>query len=324
MSERILLIGAPRSGTSWICDVLARAPGAEAVFEPDNEINSLTAVILKGHLPRFPTLDRDSDDPQYEALWQYACVGRHARNLQRSTILNLMDVFAADRDAQVRRKEALFTHLDTLAPSPGARLFARFLASRTAAAAENDAPVRLIKSVHAVFALEWLVEHVPFSKVMIVMRSPHGIIASMRRMRMADGCRLGSLHRHLSEAERRHLRDAPEGDDRSIDVMALQVSKMYQHLEDVAQRRPELGRVTHEQLCTNPLEQFRAVYEQLGLTWDEDVENAIAQHDQPGEGYKTRRSASQEIDKWRRHLSSEQIDRINRILLEHDLNQWAA
>ena len=60
--RRILLAGAPRSGTTWVANVLASAPSASVAVEPDNEKTSLLAFAWKDGLPRFPVLPAGTED----------------------------------------------------------------------------------------------------------------------------------------------------------------------------------------------------------------------------------------------------------------------
>ena len=72
MSSQILILGTPRSGTTWLFEVLSGAPGVTAVMEPDNEKVSFLGRYYKPHLPRFPTLQPGDEDATYLALWQQA------------------------------------------------------------------------------------------------------------------------------------------------------------------------------------------------------------------------------------------------------------
>src|SRR5437868_6400530 len=72
-SGRVLVVGVPRSGTSWIGYVLSRAPGAIYVNEPDSpEVNPSAAGIRSG-VWEHGSLGRDDEaPPEYEALWTTA------------------------------------------------------------------------------------------------------------------------------------------------------------------------------------------------------------------------------------------------------------
>jgi hypothetical protein len=67
---RILVIGPPRSGTTWVEQVLGRATSARVVHEPDNETCNPFALRAKTPLGRFPVLaPGDIAPPAYVDLW---------------------------------------------------------------------------------------------------------------------------------------------------------------------------------------------------------------------------------------------------------------
>src|SRR5438105_11122618 len=72
---QILVVGAPRSGTTWTAHALSRATGATGVMEPDNTDADAYARIATRNLQRYPVLAPDADLPQYEVLWRLALAG---------------------------------------------------------------------------------------------------------------------------------------------------------------------------------------------------------------------------------------------------------
>src|SRR5471032_1813404 len=74
-SKPIVVLGLPRSGTTWTARLLACAPGTTAVMEPDNEKTSVTAVDAKRKVGRFPVLGARDESPLYGDLWAWALAG---------------------------------------------------------------------------------------------------------------------------------------------------------------------------------------------------------------------------------------------------------
>src|SRR3954470_8181444 len=75
-TDRILVVGTPRSGTSWVGQALAAAQGAREVGEPDNEDNFPYAIKAKAGLGRFPVVPAGSRGPPASAaLWEGAFAG---------------------------------------------------------------------------------------------------------------------------------------------------------------------------------------------------------------------------------------------------------
>ncbi|HEV7865351.1 MAG TPA: hypothetical protein VGR20_21825, partial [Acidimicrobiia bacterium] len=149
---RILVIGPPRSGTTWIEQVLSRASGARVVHEPDNETCNPFALRAKTSLGRFPVLAPDATVPSaYFDLWSRAFEGASrgatARWLTAKALLRTAeaDLEAAfdQRHHRFSTRLRLVSALASLPPVP--------LAERV-----GDPPV-LVKSVHASLAAEWIV-----------------------------------------------------------------------------------------------------------------------------------------------------------------------
>src|SRR5215216_3657697 len=71
---KVLVIGLPRSGTTWIASTLAQTGNAALVSEPDNHYNVPFALRAKRRLPGgfHPALSPADEAPLFEALWREA------------------------------------------------------------------------------------------------------------------------------------------------------------------------------------------------------------------------------------------------------------
>jgi hypothetical protein len=67
--NRILVIGAPRSGTTWLGNVLAATPGARLAHEPDNTAFNPDAVESLERYGGYPAPRVGEHLPAYERLW---------------------------------------------------------------------------------------------------------------------------------------------------------------------------------------------------------------------------------------------------------------
>ena len=72
----ILIVGLPRSGTTWIGQVLSSADRVEYVYEPDNERRSVLAWICKSEMHRFPYFTAGDVTMPYDVLWRAILTGR--------------------------------------------------------------------------------------------------------------------------------------------------------------------------------------------------------------------------------------------------------
>ena len=74
-SQPILLVGIPRSGSTWAGKVLASADGGRYCHEPDNEKLYPLAYVLKRDLHRFPYLPASCEHKGYQNLWKLVFSG---------------------------------------------------------------------------------------------------------------------------------------------------------------------------------------------------------------------------------------------------------
>lgn len=74
MLNRILIVGIPRSGTTWVGHVLAQGDDATFLNEPDNHLTFPYALRAKRGLPGgfHPALPPEAEAAAYELLWQRA------------------------------------------------------------------------------------------------------------------------------------------------------------------------------------------------------------------------------------------------------------
>ena len=178
---RILVVGPPRSGTTWIAQAIRHGAGCRYVHEPDNERYSPLALRLKAGLGRFPVLGPDDDAAPSELLWRRAfraggprpwVTDRFARGLLKVTPAEM-------RERALRADGHVAFHLRA----------AGRLASTDARVAHEAV---VIKSVHSALALDWLTPRFRPSTV-IVLRNPLNVLASYRDLEMRDQDRdLGS------------------------------------------------------------------------------------------------------------------------------------
>src|SRR3954447_17188165 len=73
--HRVLLVGLPRSGTTWTTATLKRTEGVVDIQEPDNHAHTPCAMRAKRGLGTFPYLEAGDEAPAYERLWQLAFEG---------------------------------------------------------------------------------------------------------------------------------------------------------------------------------------------------------------------------------------------------------
>jgi Sulfotransferase family len=322
MSKQILIIGTPRSGTTWVFEVLAGAANVTPVLEPDNEKVSFTGRMFKPHLPRFPTLQLGDEDTTYTSLWQQAMHSPFGSWLATNRFLRTLEGMVFNGENLVVKKEKAALE--------------KFLANGKVASSAEKQPVfrmpvqrqaktyRIVKSVHAVFATEWIAHKTQPDHMLLVQRMPHGILASMKKLVMGDALRLGSLAPHLTSEELEQLRSAGTSAEQNLAGAALQLAKMYAHMEQLFKKHAHFISVKHETLCEDPVGRYRELFDKIELPWSAKIEAGIRERDRPGEGFAAVRKASDQIGKWKKSMDTGAIDTIDRIFAAHGLEHWTA
>ena len=305
----MLVLGLPRSGTTWSTRLLASAEGCRAVMEPDNEKTSAPAMSAKRGVGRFPVLAPGDDDPAYRRLWAWALAGA-----PRS--IGLRTATAIARRVGDAELESLFTGRRS------SRLaLASMLARRLPAPGAVSSDVRLVvKSVHACMAAEWLAGNFPVD-VVVVRRHPAGVLASWLELGLPDADR--GLERNPAVRTRYVepwglAQPAPTHVARA----AWHIGLLSSALEDALVRHPEWHVVEHEALCREPQARLSELFAGLHLSWSARVDEQLADSDGPGSGFTPRRLRAEVPDSWRTRLGPSELADLDRALEGFPHQEW--
>lgn len=282
-APRVLVAGLPRSGTTWVGEVLGRTAGARYLHEPDNHLVRPDAWWAKRRLGPYPELGPgddagspdspgSSDSRDYERLWARAFAGGPPSS-------------------------ALYAGLRILqragAPGTSGRLASRCRA--------RPAPGPLVvKSVHSARALEWVADRFA-PAVVVVERHPFGVIASWRKLGWDD----------FLDTDRAALRysatvlgvDPPPAGAPWLERAAWHYGLLNSYLERARRRHPHWLVVRHETLCAGPEAAFPRLCARLGLTFTREAARFLAASNRPGDGYSTNRLWREQVDGGRRRLT---------------------
>ena len=275
---RVLVAGLPRSGTTWVGEVLGRCVGARYLHEPDNHLVRPEAWWAKRRLGPYPelrpgtVLSGGAGGGDYERLWAVAFAGGG-------------------------RSSPLYAGLRILQRAGAARVSGQ-LASRQR---PRPAPGPLVvKSVHCARALEWTAERFG-PAVVVVERHPFGVIASWRKLGWDD----------FLDSDRSALRhsaavlgvDPPPAGASWLERAAWHYGVLHSYLHLAGRRHPEWLVVRHDVLCCGPEPAFRRLAARLGLRFGDEAARFLAASNRPGDGYSTQRLWHEQIDGGRRHLT---------------------
>ena len=334
MDQPLLISGLPRSGTTWVGKILSTAQGTGYVFEPDNEKTSPVAWLYKRDLHRFPYLTVAHNAPLYKQLWQTV----FARTLERSLPYYLLERYFRQKtyavEAHIGEKTG-FTYIDGshngVAPSGQETPFrvqqhaflAKIITRSIKRNRKRPFTNRLIvKSVHASLALGWLANHFDVTNI-VVLRNPHSLYASYKRMRMPDGYRNLLLQSGLQADFQPYLKYSKT---HMSDELAMQTTLMLKTIENQIKLHPNWLIISHDRLCTDPVNYYHCVFQKLGLLWTEETETSLTMLNQRGSGFDPARVAQLQPTKWRSELESEEVatldEWVERLELSDFLNHY--
>jgi Sulfotransferase domain len=308
--KRVLVVGMPRSGSTWVGRVLAAGLGTELLDEPDNHFVSPYAYRVKRRLGQgsYPQLCVDDEAPDYAALWRRAFAiesegenfGLRARRrvsrslLQRTEPAHVTGVLAG-----------------TVQPRPALRV-----AERLAVPEQPLAGTRAVvaKSVYAPLAVEWL-SALCAPRVVVVLRNPLNVLSSWVQLGWLVDDPLEPLATRL-QAELAARYDAPRPTPQwsALERAAWLAGVLTSALADLGDVPGMRVHTTHESLTRSRSEGFRRLVRELDLEWDRRAEQLLVDLDRPGRGFDPTRVSSELEDAWRTRLSPEQVHAARSVL----------
>ena len=299
--SKVLVVGLPRSGTSWVGNALGRAPGTAYVHEPDGDHDPFAFRARRGSFIT-PVLAPGDSAPEMERLWTGAFAGGRRPTSVRSRLA-----------WRLYRKQDVSQRWDAWVEgrvSPGLRLISALAVPREAV---PECEHVVAKSVRAEWNVEWIADRFA-PAVVVVERHPLNALASWSELGFGKDPRaLAGLGRY-SEARWGVRAPAPDAD--LIRRQAYVYGVGAAALRDAVSRHPEWVRVQHEALCRDPQTLTRRLLHDVGLEWGDATARYLAESDRDGSGYHTQRKAQDQPERWRSRLSDDQVDAITATLVE--------
>jgi hypothetical protein len=306
----IVLAGLPRCGSTWTKEVLERDPSLLSLMEPDSEGHRGSAIWAKRPLGRYPVLAPGDDGNRYRLLWSWILQG-----VPEGTHLRL-----ADRILELTTQKEKNTYLRgdrSLKMSAAGLLGTQWRSPTTAGTTRR----LLVKTVHAPLSLEWVASEFDVD-VVVVIRHPGSILASWLDLDFID--------RYVAFESRPEVRslaagwDVPLPGPDLLEVTIWRIGLLATALEKAVERHPSWVVRTHEELCTDPVTEFRKLFGDLGLTWTPEVETHLSENDREGKGFRTQRRAADLPDNWKSRLDGDQKAALRRVLSLFPLTRWSA
>ena len=290
----IVVTGCPRSGTTWVGSTVGASSEVLYLYEPFNDGAPHHLDVEERYLYVDPEAPADAV-PDVSTLMAMGARRPRARAAGRGLWLGRS--FRSELPAHLALHE--------VARSPRSALTAR----RT-----------LVKDPLAFFAAEWLESRFDAMVVMMV-RHPAGMISSY--LKLDWPCEVDSLLRQDGIRARFTAPLAAELERYSANPqdrlggLILQW-KIFAHAAlDLREQHPQWLYMSHENVCEQPVPQFRMLFDHLGLRWTPALERKVvadstatqvdpAQHQQ----HALQRDSRTLAAAWRSRLSEEVADRI--------------
>jgi hypothetical protein len=320
----LLIAGMPRSGTSWTQEVLECDDQLYSLREPDSEADCPSAIWAKRQSGRFPVLAPGDRDDNYRQLWAWSLDGA-TETLRLRLAGKMLEYMSPPTGGDITRLRARSV-LERKRYLRGA--WSPFMSLAGALAQhppahrnpELDGHRLLIKTVHVPLSLEWLASEFDLD-VLVLLRHPGSVLASWITLDMNAQYIPFSDRPAVRQLAREWGVQLPGPDH--LEQMIWQIGALTLALELAAANHPEWSLRTHEQLCLDPIEEFRELYADLGLRWSERTESFLVEHDKPGKGFRTQRVAGQLPDAWKQRLTADQIGELARVLSWFPLKTWS-
>jgi Sulfotransferase family len=298
-ADRILVVGTARAGTSWLARSLGQAAHTRYYPEPDN-IDSEHDGKEPGYLGfgPYPVVDPGEAPPSLASLWDFIFLGRipASRRVQLAAGRRFVKLPRTVRDPMFRLAAKTMSHL------PGGPSY------------------RVVKSIYVMFALDWIIDRYN-PQIVLIQRNPLNVVSSWMQLGISSfdlSSRPELQERHVS----RIGVGPPAPDAPPLDLAAWSVGLLTTVLAEAHAQHPEWPLYVHEDLCERSQDKIRRIYDDLGLTWTEASTRFLQESDRPGEGLRPVRVTSEQPDRWKQRLTSEQATRIQEILSRFPSRGW--
>lgn len=280
--SRILVAGLPRSGSTWLAQILAQAPGVRYVNEPDNRDVDPFAWVATIGLETRPALAPGQRAPDYFLLWQLAFKGG----------------WPDGKTIDLLRRAAASSKLPRALRVSSLRLLARAASRR-----RPQGTHLLVKSVVVALALEWVAQQFD-PTIVVVWRHPFNLVPAWIDQGWVGADKTATTDAVRARFEGTAAWPPPPGSGARAVAWAACAESVLLH--ETAGKHPDWIVVSHENQCVNPETGFRDLYARLGLEWNDRVVRALTASDAPGTGFETNRRAAEEPKRWRARLSPEE------------------
>ncbi len=297
--QPILVTGAHRSGTTWVGKMLSLQPDIGYIHEPFNPMG--LPGICNPDFQWFAYVTDENASEYYE----------HINN-----ILNFrFDIVKALKMLKMSERVPFQYSLEEIAMLENYLQFVHHFSSRSRP---------LMKDPIALLASEWLYKTFNM-KVVVLIRHPAAFAGSLKKLgwnfRFEGFLNRDPLMTDYFEPFRDEIERISDESYDVIDRAALAWKIFYYVVAEYRRKYPDWIFIRHEDISRNPLDYFRALYNELGIEFSPAIESEISSYSDSGnpdewsgeDNYQNiKLNSAANLDNWKHRLTIEEIYRIKK------------
>ena len=315
MKPCILVFGLPRSGTTWIGKLFDSHPDTLYRHEPDS--------VQRLSMPLFP---EKQDAPRHrEELEQFVATLPRMRSPE---VVGKQPLFPKSYQSAA----GLAAYRASVVVAKAASRVHRHFPCAYRPTGEGGRNARVVwKSIESSGRLGACIEALPEVRAIHLMRHPCGVVASRLRGSVAHGFGQPAADLWVLKL----LLATTSGQAHGMDMEAIQrltpeeqvtwswLLTQEKILADVADSERVLT-VRYEDVCAQPIELTRRMFEFAGLNWQPQTEKFALASTQTGDAsyYSVFKNPQASAQRWRSELSPGVIERVQRILRGSPLQRF--
>jgi Sulfotransferase family len=283
----ILVTGSPRSGTTWVGRVIATSPSVGYIPEPFNLV--CRPGRCAAHFPYWFYYICEENEDQYIQHIQRTLEFRYQMLEELKVTRTPYDVARMTRDLW---RFQLY----------------RFRGRRA-----------LLRDPHAVFSAEWLARRFS-ARVVVLIRHPAAFVSSFKSLRWEHPfdhfLKQPLLMRDYLQPFEDEIREFVKQKQDVVDQAILLWRLIHSVILRYRERHPEWTFARHRDLSSNPVGEFRKIFDRVGLAYgtrEEINTRRYCMAEANPDGYvwnEVVRNSAQNLDLWRTRLTDEELSRI--------------
>lgn len=295
-NKNIILFSVPRSGSTWLSEVLTHDNNIRKVHEPDNELNSYLGLHFKTGLPRFPFFTENDHNKNYKELFQLALNHHIAEqgDWRNKFIFKLNGL----------KKEKIQKHLFQKGTALTSPLFLSGFWKNMVVGARTDQKT-LLKTVHACLAIPFLIKNLDFQPILLT-RHPLNCYSSYVNLSMPDGNR--QFYKHPEILSHFRVPKISDPSEKSISFLSGYQSGIFEKAIESYRTLEAIHFINYEDIISNPFEQVKNLCLDLGIDYSDEMQQFMASKFKAGKGYDTNRNLKDHEMIWKKRLSTEQVE----------------